>query len=404
MKAFLDFLETALTWFFAIAFGVLVVYGVIRYNHHQKKASDPWLVAQKSNTVEGYAAFLRQCQGCPKEEAARQALDDLQHSQGLISRLSKDHLSEGAQITLPSFSVDGQLILATTSKGPDFWESETGHRSSFGESMFTGPKGRLRADCLALAPDGHRVGAGTGGDEGGKLHMWELTSELKISEQVIDGYDVKAVQFSPDNNWLGWRGDGPVGLWNPATQKFFRGNHDGVKSIAFLESQEGPVYFLTAGDRELWVWETEGMGLIRQGGVDTERPLLGLSQDGRIVAHTNGRVLEAWDTESRQLLGELRDLEGTIVKFCRNVENGYLVVGTDAGIVYLWNPEGSALPMARVAAHEGPIEDLACGADGRLVTIGWDGAKVWSLERIAAAGEQEHPSESAPKAHKSHQE
>lgn len=398
MKAFLDALERFLTWFFAIAFGLILVYAGVRYSHHQEKSKDPWLLAQKANTVEAYAAFLRQCQGCPKEEDARKALDDLQQSQGLISRLTREHLPERAAITLPSFSGDGQIILATTGKDPDFWESETGHRASFGEGTFSTAKGRVRVDTLALAPDGHRFAAGTGGDEGGKLLMWDLSSETKISEQAVDGYDVKTVVFSPDDNWLGWRGDGPVGLWNPATQKFFRGNHDGVRSIAFLKSRDGAVYFLTAADRELWVWDTEGLGLQRQGGVDTERPLLGLSQDGRVVAHTNGRVLEIWDTESRQLLGELRDLEGSIIKFCRNSENGQILIGTDTGLIYLWDPEGSPLPIARVAAHEGPIEDLACGAGGRLVSIGWDGAKVWSLERLARSQESKGKSAAISKA------
>ena len=401
MKAFLDSLERFLTWFFAIAFGVILVYAGVRYSHHREKSKDPWLLAQKANTIEAYAAFLRQCQGCPKEQDARRALDDLQHGQGLISRLSRDHLSERASITLPSFSIDGHLILATTGKGPDFWESETGHRASFGENTFSNAKGRIQVDTLSLAPDGRRVAAGTGGDEGGRLYMWELSSETKIAEQAVDGYDVKTVLFSPDNNWLGWRGDGPVGLWNPATQKFFRGNHDGVKSIAFLESRDGGVYLLTAGDRELWVWDTEGLGLQRQGGVDTERPLLGLSHDGRVVAHTNGRVLEIWDTESRQLLGELRDLEGTIIKFCRNSENGQLVIGTDTGLIYLWDPEGSPLPIAHVSAHEGPIEDLACGAGGRLVSVGWDGAKVWNLEKLASSPAKESAAE-PPQNKKSH--
>lgn len=401
MKAFLDALERFLTWFFAIAFGLILVYAGVRYSHHREKSKDPWLLAQKANTIEAYAVFLRQCQGCPKEQDARKALDDLQHGQGLISRLSRDHLSERASITLPSFSSDGHLILATTGKGPDFWESETGHRASFGENTFSNAKGRIQVDTLSLAPDGRRVAAGTGGDEGGRLYMWELSSETKIAEQAVDGYDVKTVLFSPDNNWLGWRGDGPVGLWNPATQKFFRGNHDGVKSIAFLESRDGGVYLLTAGDRELWVWDTEGLGLQRQGGVDTERPLLGLSHDGRVVAHTNGRVLEIWDTESRQLLGELRDLEGTIIKFCRNSENGQLVIGTDTGLIYLWDPEGSPLPIAHVSAHEGPIEDLACGAGGRLVSVGWDGAKVWNLEKLASSPAKESAAE-PPQNKKSH--
>ena len=51
MKAFLDALERFLTWFFAIAFGLVLVYAGVRYSHHREKAKDPWLLAQKANTV-----------------------------------------------------------------------------------------------------------------------------------------------------------------------------------------------------------------------------------------------------------------------------------------------------------------------------------------------------------------
>ena len=385
MKAFLDFLEKILTWFFSLSFGALVIFGVYRYQHHQERAKDPWLIAQRENTQESYAAFLRQCQGCPKEEEARRALDDLQQGQGLLARLSSEHLPKGSMISLPSFSKDGQIILATSGRGPEFWETETGHRSDYGEGLFGRSKSKVRIDNMALAPDGRRIGAGSGGDEGGKLLMWELDSERKISEQPVDGFDVKAVIFSPDSIWLGWRGEGPVGLWNPAAGRFYRGNHDGVKSIAFLNASDGKQFFVSAGDHELWLWSTDEMALIRQGGLNSDRPHLGLSHDGLVAVHSDGRVLEVFDTETRALLGELRDLDGDILRFCRDSDSGRLVVGTRSGFLYLWDPRTSPMPMAKVAAHEGPIEDLACGSQGRVVSIGWEAAKIWSLEKMANA-------------------
>jgi hypothetical protein len=44
-----------------------------------------------------------------------------------------------------------------------------------------------------------------------------------------------------------------------------------------------------------------------------------------------------------------------------------------------------------VAAHEGPVETLACGAEGRAVSIGWDGAKVWNLEKIKGQPMNDRP-------------
>lgn len=385
MKAFLDALERVLTWFFSISFALLAVYGVVRYNHRQARANDPWLIAQRTQTQEAYADYLKHCAECPHEEEARKALDDLQHGQGLLARLSKQHLKGRAAITLPSFSADGQIILATSGEGPEFWEAHSGQHSDYGQSLFDRTRSGRRIDNLALAPDGRRVGAGTGGEEGGRLLMWDLQSERKISEQAVEGYDVKAVQFSPDSVWLGWRGDGPVGLWDPSTQRFFRGAHDGVKSIAFLDAQDGIRYFVTASDRELWLWRSDDLSLIRQGGLASERPLLGLSHDGKVVVQSDGRVLEVWDTEQRTLIAELRDLQGDILRFCRDTKTGRLVVGTQEGLLYLWDPKGSALPLAKVAAHQGPLEELACSGQGHVVSVGWDAAKVWDLERLASA-------------------
>lgn len=399
MKAFLDFLEKILTWFFSLSFFALLIYGVYRYQHYQEREKDPWMIAQRENTQEAYSAFLKQCQGCPKEEEARRALDDLQHGQGLLARLSREHLPPGTMISMPSFSQDGQIILAASGRGPEFWETETGHHSDYGEGLFDRHKNLTRIDNLALAPDGRRIGAGTRGDEGGKLLMWELQSEKKISEQPIEGFDVKAVFFSPDSRWLGWRGEGPVGLWDPVGGHFYRGHHDGVKSFAFLQAKDKTLYFVTAGDRELWLWSTEDMALIRQGGLESDRPHLGLSHDGSVVAQSDGRVLEVWDTETRVLIGELRDLDGEIVRFCRDTGSGWLVVGTQNGFLYLWDPSGSPLPIAKLVAHEGPVEELACSHQGRVVSIGWDAAKVWSLEKMAKAASDRPKSSEVKKGH-----
>lgn len=394
MKAFLDALEKFLTWFFAISFALLAGYGVLRYQQRQARAQDPWLLAQRSQTQEAYAAYLKQCEACPHEEEARQALDDLQRRQGLLARLSRDHLKGRASISLPSFSADGQLILATSGEGPEFWETQTGRHSDYGQGLFDRARSRVRIDHLALAPDGHRIGAGTGGIEGGRLLVWDLQSEKRISEQEVEGFDVKDVLFAADNSWLGWRGDGPVGVWDPGTQRFFRGTHDGVKSIAFLDAGDGHHYFVTANDRELWLWDRENLSLIRQGGLQSERPLLGISRDGRIVVHADARVLEVWDTEQRELLAELRDLEGEIRRFCRDSRSGRLVVATDTGLLYLWDPKGSALPQGSVVAHQGPVEELACSGLGQVVSVGWDSAKVWDLERLSQAAAE--PTTPAP--------
>lgn len=382
MESFLNSLEKFLTWFFALAFGALLIYGGLRYRSHVEEESDLLLQAKKQNTPEAYLAFLRNCHQCPEEKAAQRALDDLHRGMGMLARLTRDHLPERASISKPVFSPDGKTILATAGKGPDFWDAETGRRDSHGDKTFTKSGGRHQVDALDFAPDGRRVGAGMPGRDGGRLMIWDLTSEALVGEREVEDADVRGVLFSPDSIWLAWRGDGPVGIWNPLMGRFLRGTHEGISSMAFLQAPNGRTYFLTVGGRELITWEPTTMEMLKEQSMDSDRPLLGLSCDGRVVGFSDGRVLELWDTATVRAFAELRDLTGDITAFCRDTASGRIVVGTQLGRVYLWDPLASPVPLGHVAAHEGPVETLACGAEGRAVSLGWDGARVWNLEKI----------------------
>ena len=393
MEQFLNALEKFLTWFFSLAFGALLVYAGMRYRTHVEEASDLLLQAKKQNTPEAYLAFLRDCRQCPEEKTAQSALDDLHRSMGLLTRLSRNHLPERAGITKPVFSPDGKIVLATGGRGPDFWDAETGRRDSHGDKTFTKFGGRHQTDALDFAPDGRRVGAGMPGRDGGRLMIWDLTSEALVGEQEVEASDIRGVMFSPDSIWLAWRGDGPVGIWNPLMHRFLRGTHDGVASMAFLQPKDGRTYLLTAGGRELITWEPSRMEIVKDQQINTDRPLLGLSRDGRVVAFSDGRVLELYDTTTLRPLAELRDLIGDITAFCRDSAKGHIVVGTQLGQLYLWDPLTSPVPLGHVAAHEGPVESLACGAESRAVSTGWDGAKVWNLEKIKGQPAEKAPSQ-----------
>ena len=384
MNAFLDFLEKLLTWFFSLAFGALLIYGGLRYRHYLEIESDPWLQTRKINTPAAYLEFLRGCKTCPQREAAKKQLDELQRVNGLMSRLSDNHLAERSGITLPVFSPDGKIVLATGGAGPDFWDAETGRRDAHGDKTFNSRSGRHVVDALDFAPDGRRIGAGMAGREVGHLMAWDLTTEALIAEHEVEGFDVKGVLFSPDGVWLGWRGDGPVGLWNPVNGRFLRGTHAEVGAIGFMTGQDGRTYFISAAGRNVSVWEMTNMELRKELSINTDRPLLGISRDGRVIAYTDGRVLELWDTATSKPVGELRDLQGNITAFCRDKAKGRIAVGTDTGLIYLWDPIVSPVPLGHVAAHEGPIEALACGAEARAVSVGWDAARVWNLERLVA--------------------
>jgi len=391
MNAFLNYLEKILTWFFALAFGVLLIYGGLRYRSYLEAESDQWRQARKRNTAEAYLGFLRDCHGCPEDSAARKALYELQRMAGLLSSLSTDHLPERASISFPVFSPDARIILAFGGKGPDFWDAETGRRDSHGDKTFTDKDGKTNVNALDFAPDGRRIAAGMAAREGGRLKIWDLTTEALVAEHEVEASDVLGVRFSPDGIWLAWRGDGPVGLWNPVMGRFLRGTHAGIAAMAFQQHANGTTYLVTAGGKDLFTWQIGTMELVREKKVDSDRPLLGLSHDGRVAVYSEGRVLELWDAINGKQLNTLRDLHGEIVSFCRQPNNGRIVVGTRDGLIYLWDPLTSPVPLGHVAAHEGPVDTLVCGAENRIISTGWDGAKVWNLEKFIRHDERPGP-------------
>lgn len=390
MNAFLSFLERVLIGIFVLGFGAIALIAANRYYGGGGEEGDPWRRARKQNTIEAYLGFLRECQSCRREEEAEKALDELQRARGLVSRLDRAHLPERASIGLPAFSPDGRTVLATGGLGPDFWDADTGKRLSRGDQAFRSRGSRV-VEALAYSPDGHKVAAGTAGMEGGRLLVWDETTGTLAGDQFVEGFDVKAIQFAPQGFLLGWLAQGPIGIWEPATGKFLRGTHEGAASLAFFRADNGKTFLLTAAGKDVWSWDPATMELARQVRFNTDRPLLGLSQDGRVIAFSDGRVLELWETRTALHIASLRDLDGEIVSFCREPAHGWLAIGTRTGNLYLWDPAGSALPLGYVAAHEGPVEQLACSTQGRAVTVGWDSAKVWNLEKVGKTQTEGRP-------------
>jgi WD40 repeat protein len=276
-------------------------------------------------------------------------------------------------------------VLASGGTGPEFWDAATGEHQSRGGRAFRN-RGDRAVEDLAYSADGRRVAAGTAGMAGGSLLVWEEATGAPLGDRFVEDFDIKAVRFAPEGLLLGWLALGPVGIWEPSTGKFLRGTHEGATSLAFYRADNGRTFLLTASGKEVWSWDPATMELARQVQFNSDRPLLGLSRDGRAVVYSDGRVLELWDTRSGQQTASLRDLEGEIASFCREPGHGWLAVGTRAGLLYLWDPAGSAVPMGQVAAHEGPVEQLDCSAQGRVVTVSWDSAKVWDMERVIKTG------------------
>lgn len=383
MNAFLTFLEKLLTTLFAIGFCIIAFMVFMRYYHSDNlKQTDPWRYTKSQNTIEAYLHYLRECQSCQREAEAEKALDELQRLRGLLSRLNYAHLPERSGLTHPVFSIDGKTIVASNGTEPGLWYADTGEYVRRSKEAFGTPFSLSSLEGLAYSPEGRRIAAGTSGQEGGYIVAWNEANGAMIGNQFIEGFDVKRVEFAPRGFQIAWLAQGPMGVWEPSTRKFLRAVHEGATDLAYYRTESGKILLLTASGREVWSWNPATLELVRQVRLNTDRPLLGLSRDGQVVAFSDGRVMELWDTRAAMLIASLRDVEGEILSFCRDTTTGWLAVGARSGMLYVWNPASSQLPLGYVPAHEGQIDQLACSSSGRAASVSWDGMKIWNLEKI----------------------
>lgn len=379
MNALLSLIEKLLVGIFALGFIVLIAIGVIRYNSGGSEEGGSWAETKKHNTIEAYLEFLRECQTCRHEQEAEAALDELQRARGLVTRLQRGEMHERESISLPLFAPDGHLMTALAGSVPGVWDVPKGTRHEFGRHAFTADSGE-QIKALAYSSDSKRIAAGLSGSEHGQLVVWDGQTGELVASNLVEGYDVKAVAFGAQGV-LGWLADGPVGIWDPATGKFLRATHEGATAMAFTRTDDKRVLLLSAAGRELWFWDPSSMEPVRQITINSDHNLLGLSRDGRWIVYTEGTVLEIWDTRTATLIATLNHPEGEIISFCREPKKGWLAVGTHEGILYLWDP-ALPTPLAQVSAHEGPVEQLACSAQGRVTSVAWDSAKIWDMEKL----------------------
>lgn len=145
-----------------------------------------------------------------------------------------------------------------------------------------------------------------------------------LADHAVDWYDVKTVAFSPDGNSIGWSTHGPIGIWEPSSGKFLRATHEGASALAFVRRDDGKALLVTASGRNVWFWDVASMEVLKRSELDTERSLLGLSQDGLLVAFRQGSVLELWDTRLGTLIASLGNHESEITAFCRESRKGWI--------------------------------------------------------------------------------
>jgi WD40 repeat protein len=132
------------------------------------------------------------------------------------------------------------------------WELPKGNEI-FKTWDYSGP-----AKSVAFSPDGKLLAIG--GENGGKLEIWDLKTEKQVHSIAADKSSLFCVAFNPDGKTIATGGtESEVKLWNVESGKFngfLRGHSDQVHALSF--SKEGKkLASAGADDKSILIWNLE---------------------------------------------------------------------------------------------------------------------------------------------------
>jgi len=205
--------------------------------------------------------------------------------------------------------------------------------------------------CIAWAPDGRLLAAGT---FGGTVLLWDLESESSQPKVLVEPTDspgnVITITWSSDSHSLITAGeDGIIRLWDP---------NDGILSRSF-RNHRGSV------------------------------ACLALSPDGQVLASASrDQTIRLWDIQSGRALRILRDRSNnskvdsnTFSAVTWSPDGITLASGNSAGNIHIWDLESGKI-LHSFNAYCGVINSLTWSPDGQvLVCGGADGtARAWDVK------------------------
>jgi WD40 repeat protein len=240
------------------------------------------------------------------------------------------------------------------------------------------------ADGARAFTAGHDSSLGIWDAANGEIQLWRRSTLIGTGT-----IQITSVAASPDGRFYAF-GDsaGRVVLWS-ADERLLHDFSTGSRNLRALAfSPDGRL--LAAGERDVWVWDTESgqERFILNAGEEIRQ--IAFSPDGTRLAAAGMRgLIRVWDTASGGLLIAPSDGEWQTAGIVYSADGAQLITGSTDGALRRWDAESGAL-LDTYPMYNTGFNALTYSADGaRLAAGGW-GRAIIVWERATGA-ERHYP-------------
>jgi eukaryotic-like serine/threonine-protein kinase len=295
-------------------------------------------------------------------------------------------------VTAVGFSKDGRLLASASFDGAvKLWDGST---LAPIRTLSAAEGERLR--CLALAPDGSVVAAGTQTKTTAVVRLWDARTGQELPPLAGHAKSVRCVAFSPDGATLvSGSEDGLMRWWDAKSWRLLAEDAGGDQVSALAFAPDGTTLFAAslAGDISLWDCGSRARKQVLRGH-DGEVFALTCTPDGRTLCSAGqDKTVRLWQAATGRQLAVLDGHNTRVNAVAFSPDGRTLASAGHDGIIKLWASAAGAVadtdaPPAATWRYgwgtNGCVETpVSHGAFATDVVIQPDGKVVAGLDFIA---------------------